>query len=142
MSEHAPRRTRTAPGRTSAPPEPLARPASDPIAIGRIYDPPRPDDGARVLVMRLWPRGVRKERVDHWLRELGPDVELMRSFLGGATPWPEYVDRYLAGLERPEARAALDEVRRLARQGRVTLLCWCPDERRCHRSLLRDYLVR
>jgi uncharacterized protein YeaO (DUF488 family) len=90
--------------------------------------------------MRLWPRGVRKERIDHWLRDLAPAVDLMRSFLAGTTPWPDYVQRYLAGLGQPAAQAALDEVRRLARTGRVTLLCWCADERRCHRSLLRDHL--
>jgi uncharacterized protein YeaO (DUF488 family) len=90
--------------------------------------------------MRLWPRGVRKERVTRWFRELGPDVALMRRFLRGQATWDEYRDRYLAGLRRPEARAALDEVRRLARSGRVTLLCWCADERRCHRLLLRYYL--
>ena len=48
--------------------------------------------------------------------------------------------RYLAGLERPEAQAAIAEVRARAAKGRVTLLCGCPDEAHCHRSLLRDYL--
>jgi uncharacterized protein YeaO (DUF488 family) len=90
--------------------------------------------------LRLWPRGVRKERVTLWLRELGPDKVLMRRFLRGQATWAEYRRQYLDGLRRPEARAALDEVRRRAQLGRVTLLCWCVDERRCHRSLLRDYL--
>ena len=107
----------------------------------RVYDPPARDDGVRVLVMRLWPRGIRKDRVDVWLKELGPVVDLLRAFRSGKLGRAEFRRRYLAGLERPEARAALAEVRRLARKGRVTLLCGCPDETRCHRSLLRDYLL-
>jgi len=111
------------------------------IATKRVYEPAAPADGARVLVMRLWPRGVRKSRVHRWLRELGPVPELMRGFLAGRVPWAEYRRRYLAGLARPEARAQLAEVRALARRGPVTLLCWCPDPARCHRSLLQRRLA-
>jgi uncharacterized protein YeaO (DUF488 family) len=93
-----------------------------------------------VLIMRLWPRGVRKDRVDRWLRELGPVVPLLRAFRAGRVSWPEYRRRYLAGLARPEARAQLGEVRAMARRGPVTLLCGCAVEARCHRSLLRDHL--
>ncbi len=112
------------------------------IAIKRVYDEAAPADGTRVLIMRLWPRGIRKDRVDVWLRELGPVVELLRAFRGGTVDWAEYRRRYLAGLRRPEATAQIAEVRRLARDGRVTLLCGCPDEQRCHRSLLRGYLTK
>jgi len=111
------------------------------IATRRVYDPPGPRDGARVLVMRLWPRGVRKERVDVWEKELGPVVPLLRAFRAGTVGWAEYRRRYLAGLARPEAQAAVRRVRARARRGRVTLLCGCPDEARCHRALLRAYLL-
>src|SRR5689334_16427172 len=103
------------------------------IVTKRIYDQPAPDDGHRVLIMRLWPRGIRKERVDVWLKELGPVPELLRAYLDERITWEQYVPRYLAGLERPEARAALAEVRGRAARGRVTLLCGCADETRCHR---------
>lgn len=112
------------------------------IAIKRVYDPSSRADGTRVLIMRLWPRGIRKSRVDTWLRELGPVVELLRAFRSGKVDWTEYRRRYLAGLRRPEAKAQIAEVRRLARAGSVTLLCGCPDEQRCHRSLLRGYLTK
>lgn len=112
------------------------------VLTKRVYEPRVAADGVRVLVMRLWPRGVRKAQVDLWLRELGPVPTLMRAFLAGRVPWAEYRRRYLDGLGRPEARAQLAEARRLARRGRITLLCWCPDERRCHRSLLRGRLRR
>ena len=111
------------------------------IRTKRVYDPAGDDDGTRVLIMRLWPRGIRKDRVDLWLRELGPVVTLLRAFRAGKLGWVEYRRRYLAGLERPEAQAALAEVRALARSGPVTLLCGCPDQAHCHRSLLRTYLL-
>ena len=111
------------------------------IVTKRIYAPAAPDDGHRVLIMRLWPRGIRKERVDAWLKELGPVPTLLREFLDERITWAQYVPRYLAGLERPEAQQAIDEVRRRAHDGRVTLLCGCAEEARCHRSLLRAYLL-
>ena len=110
------------------------------IFTKRIYDPAAATDGTRVLIMRLWPRGIRKDRVDRWLKDLGPVKELLRAFLDGQVDWPAYTPRYLAGLSRPEAQEAITEVRALARQGPVTLLCGCADERRCHRSLLAEYL--
>ena len=111
------------------------------IVTKRIYAPAAPEDGHRVLIMRLWPRGIRKERVDTWLKELGPVPTLLREFLDERITWAQYVPRYLAGLERPEAQAAIAEVRRRAHEGRVTLLCGCEDEQHCHRSLLRAYLL-
>jgi uncharacterized protein YeaO (DUF488 family) len=111
------------------------------IAIKRVYDPTGKADGTRVLIMRLWPRGIRKSRVDVWLKELGPVVPLLRAFRAGELSWAEYRRRYRKGLERPEAKAHLAVVRAYAKTGRVTLLCGCPDEARCHRSLLRDYLL-
>jgi uncharacterized protein YeaO (DUF488 family) len=115
--------------------------ARDRITTKRVYEAPAAADGTRVLVMRYWPRGIRKEKVGVWLRELAPVVPLLRSFLDEEITWAQYVPRYLAGLKRPEAQAALAEVRRLARQGRVTLLCGCADPARCHRTLLQQHLL-
>jgi uncharacterized protein YeaO (DUF488 family) len=111
------------------------------VATKRVYDPPAAGDGTRVLIMRFWPRGIRKERVDVWLRELGPVIPLLRAFLHGEISWAQYRPRYRAGLRRPEAQRGLAEVRRLARRGRVTLLCGCADPRRCHRTLLQEHLL-
>ena len=111
------------------------------ILTKRVYDQPARSDGTRVLIMRLWPRGIRKDRVDLWLKELGPVVPLLRAFLDGKIGWAAYRPRYLKGLERPEAQEQLARVRELARNGSVTLLCGCADEARCHRSLLRAYLL-
>jgi uncharacterized protein YeaO (DUF488 family) len=111
------------------------------VRTKRIYAPAEADDGTRILIMRLWPRGIRKDRVDVWLKELGPVTPLLRAFLDKKVKWDGYVPRYLAGLERPEAQEAVTEVLRLARKGPVTLLCGCADEHRCHRTLLQAYLA-
>jgi len=111
------------------------------VRTKRIYVPAEAGDGTRILIMRLWPRGIRKERVDVWLKELGPVPPLLRAFLDKKLTWTAYVPRYLAGLERPEAQEAVAEALRHAGKGPVTLLCGCADENRCHRSLLQAYLT-
>jgi len=111
------------------------------VATKRVYDAPAAADGTRVLVMRYWPRGIRKEKVDVWLRELGPVIPLLRSFLDGEITWAQYVPRYRAGLRRAEAQAALAALRGLAGRGPLTLLCSCADPARCHRTLLQRLLL-
>ena len=111
------------------------------VAAKRVYEPPVAADGTRILIMRYWPRGIRKEKVDVWLRELAPVIPLLRAFLDGAITWEQYVPRYRAGLKRPEAQAALAEARALADKGPITLLCGCADPARCHRTLLRAHLL-
>jgi uncharacterized protein YeaO (DUF488 family) len=112
------------------------------LRTARVYDDPARRDGHRVLVMRLWPRGIRKETVDRWMRDLAPVLPLVRGFLAGRIAWTDYRRRYLAGLKRPEARAQVAEVLALARRRPVTLLCHCADAKRCHRSVLQAYLAR
>lgn len=112
------------------------------VRTKRIYDPPEPADGTRVLVMRLWPRGVRKNKIDYWFKDLGTDLPLVRAWKAGRLSWAELRRRYLAGLKRAEARAQLAELRALVRTGPATLLCACPDESRCHRGILKQLLAR
>ena len=68
------------------------------MAAKRIYEAPVAADGTRVLIMRYWPRGIRKEKVDVWLRELAPVIPLLRAYLDGQITWAQYTPRYLAGL--------------------------------------------
>jgi uncharacterized protein YeaO (DUF488 family) len=65
----------------------------------------------------------------------------MRGYRSGTIPWERYRPLYLEGLDRPDAQAHLAEALELARKGPITLLCGCPDLRRCHRSLLSQYLA-
>lgn len=105
------------------------------VRTKRVYEPRSAEDGYRLLIMRKWPRGVRKDAVDAWDKELGPSLELLAGFRQGRVPWAEYVRRYTLEMRgKPEAiRAVAERVRRET----VTLLCGCEDENRCHRSLLK-----
>lgn len=90
----------------------------------RVYDPPEPADGARVLVDRLWPRGLSKETANltEWLRDLAPSNELRRWYGHEPERFAEFERRYRAELAAPERAPALDRLRELARKGPVTLL--------------------
>ncbi len=89
-----------------------------PVALKRAYDKPSLSDGTRVLVDRLWPRGLNKQaaRLDAWLRDLAPSNELRRWFHARPAQWPQFRKKYLAELEGPEAARALDELYELARK--------------------------
>ena len=110
------------------------------IQLKRVYAPPAPDDGVRVLVDRLWPRGLSKSAaaVDHWLKELAPSTELRRWFAHDPARWEEFRHRYKAELAQVPDR--LDELRALARGHRVTLLFAAKDEAHNDAVVLRDVL--
>ena len=107
------------------------------LKIKRVYDPPEPSDGTRILIMRLWPRGVRRDRIDEWNRDLAPSRELLFAVKHGGLPWRDFVQRYWGEI----SPRAVDALRRRSRQETVTLLCSCPDETHCHRGLLRDAIA-
>jgi len=111
------------------------------VKAKRIYEPPAPDDGLRVLVMRLWPRGIRKQAIDLWLKELGASVDNLRAWKAGGIDWPEMEKRYVAGLAAPAAAAQLAELAALARRETITVLCSCVDESQCHRGILKAVLA-
>lgn len=107
--------------------------AGPPVATGSVYHPPEAPH-PRVLVMRRWPRGIRKDAIDHWMRELAPSDPLLAQYLADELPWEDFAERYEAELAgRPEALA---EVVALARESGVTLLCGSHPPERCHRTLL------
>ncbi len=94
-------------------------------------------DGYRLLVTRLWPRGIRKTAVDSWDRRLGAPVELIRRKKAGTLTKAELRRTYLAALDRE----ALEDAAALARKRTVTLLCTCRDDL-CHRAVLARILER
>ena len=106
------------------------------ILTARVYERPPPEIGHRLLGMRFWPRGVRKEAVDGWEKELAPSAELLRSYRAGRIEWEEFAGRYRAGVS--ERWELLNELARRAARDTVTLLCGCRDESRCHRTLLSE----
>lgn len=111
------------------------------IKVKRVYEPASPDDGYRVLVDRLWPRGLGRERVaaSMWLKEAAPSTVLRRWFGHEPLKFDEFRRRYLEELAaKPEAAA---EVLEMARKGRVTLLYAARDEEHNHAIVLREYLL-
>ena len=106
-----------------------------------IYSPAADDDGLRVLVMRQWPRGVRKDKIDVWLKEAAPSRDLLKAYHDGLS-WDEFERRYREEIlsQRPEV---LDKLRSLwAEHHSVTLLCFerVPPAEHCHRFVLMDIL--
>lgn len=115
------------------------------VAIKRIYAPPERGDGLRVLVDRLWPRGLSKEAaaVDLWLKEIAPSSALRTWFGHDPARWAGFQERYRAELQSPERAAALERLRAAAREGGpVTLLFGAREERYNHAAMLRDLLDR
>jgi uncharacterized protein YeaO (DUF488 family) len=112
--------------------------------VKRVYLPPDPADGARVLVDRLWPRGLSRERgqVDLWCKELAPSDALRRRFHGDPTGWDAFRTAYYAELAGPEAQAVVRELIDRLSHGPVTLLFAARDERRNNAIALKDWLDR
>ena len=100
----------------------------DVLHLKRVYEPAARTDGRRILVDRLWPRGLTKEKaaIDEWMKEIAPSTELRRWFAHDPDKWPEFQKRY-----RQELRARADLVREIAARaarGRVTLVYGARDE--------------
>lgn len=110
------------------------------IKLKRAYDPPAPDDGFRVLVDRLWPRGMTKDeaRIGLWLKEAAPSNELRSWFGHDPARWEEFGQRYFRELEaRPETLAPLADA---IRKGTVTLLFGAKDEAHNNAVVLREFI--
>ena len=111
------------------------------VRIKRVYDPPEVADGRRVLVDRLWPRGLTRQaaRVDLWLREIAPSDELRREFGHEPARWEEFRRRYRA--ELAAASEPLARLRREAAAGPVTLLFGAADREHNNAVVLRELLA-
>jgi uncharacterized protein YeaO (DUF488 family) len=113
------------------------------VAIKRVYDLPSTSDGARVLVDRLWPRGLSKERaaIDEWLRDLAPSDDLRRWYHARPLQWATFRSKYLKELSQPPAQSALERIYQLAhKQKRLTLLFASKNEKRNNAIVLKELL--
>jgi uncharacterized protein YeaO (DUF488 family) len=115
---------------------------TDEPRLRRVYDDPSPEDGVRVLVDRVWPRGMTKQaaRLDEWIKDVAPSTALRRWYGHRPERFGEFRRRYLAELADPEPAAALDRLRRLAREGPVTLLTATKDVESSHAAVLAERL--
>jgi len=110
------------------------------IRMKRAYEKPASDDGLRVLVERLWPRGLSKERaaVDLWMKDVAPSPELRRWFNHDPAKWNEFQRRYRAELR--QNRDAVDGLREKCGDGTVTLVYAARDEQHNGALVLKDFL--
>ena len=113
------------------------------VQVKRAYAPPSANDGVRVLVDRLWPRGLSKPKaaIDLWLKDIAPSVDLRRWFNHDPSPsrWSEFVKRYSEELDRKQA--AVSALAGAVRRGRVTLLFGARDPRHNNAVALHTYLT-
>jgi uncharacterized protein YeaO (DUF488 family) len=111
------------------------------VRMKRVYDPPSPEDGYRILITRYWPRGIKREAVDENDTKLAPSRELLREFKHEGLPWKPYRQRYLAEMQSEDAQRDIERLAKIARARMITLMCICEDENRCHRGLLRELIA-
>jgi uncharacterized protein YeaO (DUF488 family) len=120
------------------------RRASNNVRLQRAYDEPQPDDGHRVLVDRVWPRGRTKAelRLDAWARDLGPSTGLRKWFGHDPARWTEFQKRYRAELADAQRSQVLDALAAIARSGRVTIVYGARDREHNQAQVIADEIAR
>ncbi len=110
------------------------------LKIKRVYDQPSQDDGKRILIDRLWPRGLKKEdaRIDEWIKEIAPSNELRKWFNHDPNKWNEFKKRFFA--ELLGKRDMVEGIISTARKGTVTLLFGSKEERFNNATALKEYI--
>ncbi len=110
------------------------------IVLKRAYEPASPEDGHRVLVDRIWPRGLSKDemKIDEWLKEFAPSDQLRKAFHKDELSWGQFRNAYLAELKNH--RDELRGLERIAKEGRLTLVFSAHDEEHNNAVVLKDYL--
>lgn len=114
------------------------------IQIKRVYEPKAQSDGTRVLVDRLWPRGLSKEDalLDDWQKDIAPSHELRKWFAHTPERWEEFVTRFQTELQSPDNDDTLEHLRSLAAAGTLTLVFAAKDAERNNAVVIRDWLLR
>ena len=114
------------------------------VQVRRVQDEAQEDDGQRILVDRVWPRGVSKDkaRLDLWCKEVAPSTELRRWYQHDPDKWQEFARRYRDELQDAERSAAYDDLRERATRGRVTLLTESRRDDISQAAVLADLLNR
>src|SRR3989304_4501302 len=112
------------------------------IKLKRIYEKPEPTDGKRILVDRLWPRGLSKEdaNVDEWLKEIAPPNALRQWYAHKVERWPEFRRKYRGELRKPGQLEFLTRLRQEGKRGTITLLHAARDSEHSNASVLKELL--
>ena len=113
------------------------------IALKRAYDEPSASDGTRVLVERLWPRGISRERahINLWLKDVAPSTELRKWFNHDPQKFPEFRRRYETELKSETAQASLTKLCEIAKQGQLTLIFAARDLSHSNAIIIQDLLL-
>ena len=113
------------------------------VSLKRAYDEPAVSDGTRVLVERLWPRGISKEHahIDFWLKDIAPSTELRKWYNHDPQKFEEFRRRYEIELQSETAQKALTKLREIAKQGQLTLIFAARDTEHSNAVILRDLLL-
>jgi len=115
----------------------------DRINTKSIYEPISPDDGFRILVTRYYPRGVKKDRFDLWLRDASPSIPLLKKIKSGEIDWQEFSITYGKEVQSSDiGKTALARILEVSKEKPVTLLCYEKEGLNCHRNLLKQILVK
>ncbi len=112
------------------------------LKIKRAYEPKEPTDGERILIDRLWPRGVSKAEagIDVWMKDMGPSTELRKWFGHDPEKWEEFKKRYLEELSSPEKTRLLEDIAQRARKGTVTLIYSAKDTEHSDVKVLEELI--
>ena len=105
-----------------------------------VYDKPEKSDGKRILIMKIWPRGVSKDKIDVWMKELGTDRDLIKKWKSGSITWKKFSSEYRKSLKGKEDK--LIELAKESQHGDITLLCSDRDAEHCHRTLLAEEIEK
>jgi uncharacterized protein YeaO (DUF488 family) len=112
------------------------------LKIKRAYDKPESADGKRILIDRLWPRGISKAdaRIDEWLKDLGPSTDLRKWFGHDPEKWEEFRKRYIKELSAPDKSMLLEKIARTAEHGSITLIYSAKDTEHSDVKVLEDLI--
>lgn len=115
-----------------------------PIKLKRVYETPDDSDGARILVDRLWPRGIAKDkaRIDLWLKDIAPSNALRQRFHGKPDDWDEFCASYFSELQEDAPRVAAMELFNFLQKGPITLIYAARNEDRNNAAALKQWLEK
>ncbi len=110
------------------------------IKTKSVYDERTPDEGHKLLIMRIWPRGIKKDRFDEWDKDMAPSPALLKVWLKKAITFDEFKSRYVKEME-----AQKEKIKALARRAKketITLFCHEQEDTYCHRRMLKELIGR
>lgn len=113
------------------------------IKTKSVYKPIDAQDGTRILISRLYPRGTKKDKIDQWYKDLSPSMMLIKRYKSGRITWKRFLILYKKEIsENPDNLELIKAIRRRSENENITLLCFEPDGEPCHRHVLRETIKK